>query len=700
MKNISFLLLITILLLSSCREDESLTEYEFDPIDNGITISTSFFGQIIDENGLPITDALVLLGDAEQLSNEDGYFGFQEIEIKENGQMLEVQKEGFFKIIKRVIPTTKTTFQRIGLISKDGPTGTFSSTESTTVSKNNAERITFEANSMVDEFGEDYNGMVRVYTHHYNPENLFLGETVPGDFSAISDEGKRAALSSYSLLLVELYGEDNQKLNIKSGNHATVEFPIKGIDQEAPSSTILWSLDEQTGVWIEEGTASKEENYYKTTVSHFSFWNCANYSDNVWVNGQIIIEPGIPLEGFTLLFESLDGAVSGCAFINSEGEFKLYLPVDIEFTVSIFDNCGEIAHTQNIGPFSEDQEIDISISNPQLLTLSGTLLDCDGNPVNNGYVVAEFDSGVKNIISIDSNGYFESAILVCESNEVIVYGVDTEGIKKSSDIIIDYNDQANESLGNILVCEVPEEFISMNFLGNSYLVTETKRVIIFPNELLIEANYNPHGSPFFSFKLENPQLGTNIADRVHIGDIDAGINLGCNNANSFPSCNSDLVVEITKLDDFIGGVIEGSLDGQVWSESGATEDIQVQFSVIIDFKLIEISGRVWDDLNKDGIQDADEPGVPDVSLTSVVSINGTGSYGASTDGDGFFTTLSTLGEPAILRMFDIPDYVITLQGQGSDPTLDSDFSPLSGEAENIIAIEGALNRWDCGVYKE
>ena len=158
------------------------------------------------------------------------------------------------------------------------------------------------------------------------------------------------------------------------------------------------------------------------------------------------------------------------------------------------------------------------------------------------------------------------------------------------------------------------------------------------------------------------------------------------------------------MDDFIGGYIEGVVKGQLWDEILTLNDVEINFRLKIDFKLIEIGGRVWDDINQDGIQDAGEPGIPDVDLTSTVYFsgpgNGTFSYGAITDADGNYTTLMTIDKPGRLVMFEIKngDYIITQQGQGNDPTKDSDYSPTTMMVENVIAIEGGVNQYDCGAH--
>lgn len=706
MKNIQYFLLATILIFSACRKDEIKTDYEFEPTTGGETIETRFSGQVIDEAGLPIRGATIRMAGIEKISNEDGVFSFQNMDINENGQMLTIEKNGFFTNVKRVAPTENTTFQRLGLVAKGAPTGTFMSTDGGTISKPNGEKITFAANSIVDESG-DYTGEVSVYTHHFNPEDPFLGEMMPGDLSGIEFEGTRVQLATYSMILVELYGESGQKLNLKSGSTAAVDFPIKGnAAANAPAEIPLWSLDELTGIWIEEGRAIRDGNYYKAAVTHFSFWNCDDFFVLVNLEGQVLDQDGNPVATTIVSLEMVNGGMVRSNTTNHEGRFKGGIPVNEELILTIINQCGDIVYTENIGPFSADDQVSITIDNvTDFLVLSGSLKNCNGEPVTRGYAVALSDLGVAYILPIDANGNFSSTLSVCQTNELSIYGIDEEEVHRSDEVVVSYTGQPTEDVGDIETCQNLDEYITMRFEGSTYLVTTAAQVILEPERLRIDRATDASGSRTFDLRIDNPQLGISTPASVSLTNMTINLALRCSDFNGNTNyCTENSTVKIIKLDDFIGGYVEGIVEGQLWNEIGELKDIEIEFRLKIDFKLIEVGGRVWDDVNKDGIQDTGEPGIPNVDLTSVVYFDGPGngaySYGAITDSDGNYTTLMTVDKPGILRVFDIQngDYMITLQGQGSDPAKDSDYDPSTGEIENIMVIEGANNIFDCGAY--
>ena len=110
----------------------------------------------------------------------------------------------------------------------------------------------------------------------------------------------------------------------------------------------------------------------------------------------------------------------------------------------------------------------------------------------------------------------------------------------------------------------------------------------------------------------------------------------------------------------------------------------------------ELGDFVWRDLNANGIQDAGEPGIPDVQV-KLLDATGTVLRTTTTDSNGLyrFTNLS----PGNYRiMFTRPvDLVFTAADQGSDDALDSD-ADTDGMTALIALASGEVDRtWDAGL---
>ncbi len=97
-----------------------------------------------------------------------------------------------------------------------------------------------------------------------------------------------------------------------------------------------------------------------------------------------------------------------------------------------------------------------------------------------------------------------------------------------------------------------------------------------------------------------------------------------------------------------------------------------------------IGDFVWDDLNKDGIQDANEPGIEgvkvDLRLGTFFVLETT-----TTDANGFFEFNSLKQGTYSLRFYDLPPgYIHSAMDQGTDDMIDSDPNPSTGETALIV----------------
>ena len=112
---------------------------------------------------------------------------------------------------------------------------------------------------------------------------------------ANNKDGKRVLLSSYGMMAVELESSAGEKLQIKSGSTATLSLQfLLQLESSAPATIPLWYVDESTGLWKEEGTATKQGNNYIGTVKHFTYWNCDIQVQTVMLTGTFKTANGQP----------------------------------------------------------------------------------------------------------------------------------------------------------------------------------------------------------------------------------------------------------------------------------------------------------------------------------------------------------------------------------------------------------------------
>ncbi len=112
-------------------------------------------------------------------------------------------------------------------------------------------------------------------------------------------------------------------------------------------------------------------------------------------------------------------------------------------------------------------------------------------------------------------------------------------------------------------------------------------------------------------------------------------------------------------------------------------------------KKYSLGDFVWDDLNKNGIQDADEPGIANVEV-ELLDENGKSLAKTTTDSNGKYQ-FDNLDNGDYQVKFTIPeDYVVTVKDAGGDDTKDSD--PDSDGTVNVTIKDDDNFTIDMGIY--
>ncbi|HEX6849611.1 MAG TPA: hypothetical protein VF144_21640, partial [Chitinophagaceae bacterium] len=278
MRHVHLFSLLTFIavLFFQCRKDVGYIgsgDYGQELIPNPITANLQ--GNVLDENGQPAANVVIKAGTETTVTDNKGYFRINNAPLDKNASLVTAEKTGYF-IACRTFSATSGTNQVVIRLTKKDLSGTVNGASGGDVSLTNGTKISLPANGIVRASdNSNYTGTVNVYAAYIDPTAADISSRVPGSFMAIDKVGKRVFLSSYGMMAVELESSAGEKLQIKPGNTATLTSPIPSSRQAAAPATIpLWYIDERTGLWMEEGTATKQGSVYAGTVKHFSFRNC------------------------------------------------------------------------------------------------------------------------------------------------------------------------------------------------------------------------------------------------------------------------------------------------------------------------------------------------------------------------------------------------------------------------------------------
>ncbi|HEX6849345.1 MAG TPA: hypothetical protein VF144_20310, partial [Chitinophagaceae bacterium] len=229
-------------------------------------------------------------------------------------------------------------------------------------------------------------------------------------------------------------GSSGEALQIASGKTAKLRFTIpSSLRSTAPATIPLWSVDEVTGLWKQEGNAAKGADYYEGDVGHFSFWNCDISIPTVYLELTVVTAEG-PLPFTKVKITRANGGAS-YGYTDSSGHVGGLVPKNEALVLEIFTNCNQPIYTQNIGPFSSNTDlgtITVTIPTQNSLQITGSAVNCANQPVTNGNALIYFDGHLYN--KPINNGGFSMTVTRCSNSsatiEVVV--IDNAGLQQSN----------------------------------------------------------------------------------------------------------------------------------------------------------------------------------------------------------------------------------------------------------------------------
>lgn len=468
------LFLFLSLAVTSCKKDINMfTANEISLADFGREVSADFGGIIMDEAGNTIQDVEITIGDITTTTDENGIFLVRDAKVLERKAYIKATKAGYFNGSRTmVVQSDKLHDVRIQLLQKT-VIDNFETADGGTVEFERVE-LTFPADGIKLKDGGTYSGTVNVAAKYLDPNQDATFEQMPGDLRGIREDGSQAVLGTYGMMAVELIGANGEELQVADGAEVTVKTPVPaGFGATAPATMPLWHFDEVEGMWIEEGEATLDGDYYIGTVTHFSFWNHDFPYPLVNIKGRVLDKDGNPLQNVRVMIQIVGEKFSGSGLTNDDGFFCGLIPKDYELEVTVFgySPCGsEILYEANLGTFTEDVTLADIVIDPdpsvaKTVSLSGRLINCDDGPVTNGYVRVNIGRQRYTIFVDDMDGTFEFTTVTCDpSIDLTVKGIDLEKLKTADEQTFTVSNDV--MTGDIRVCDDLDEYMRYTLDSN------------------------------------------------------------------------------------------------------------------------------------------------------------------------------------------------------------------------------------------
>lgn len=568
MSQLSFRLMAFCALLlfaNSCKRNTVYTDsYSF--FNDAVTIAT-ITGQVIDEDGTPLKDAVVKVGMNSYTTGQDGIFYFNKISTPLYATLITVTKSNYLTGYRTLrLQLNKDGFARIMLIEMKNAS-TFNSITGGVVNVNGGGSVTFPSNAIVYKSnGTPYNGIVTMYSKWLDPTDQDISLLMPGDLRGLDGNNNEKLLQTFGMMGVELLDNSGQSLQLAPNKSASLSFPIPAsISQYAPNVIPLWFFDASTGLWKQEGSASKQGSNYVGDVKHFSFWNCD--VPNNFVNLDLTLNDnlGSPLANMQVKITNPATGAVAYGYTNGAGYVSGMVPDNATLTLEVMMYpCGTSIYSQTVTTFSSAISLGtIVVTVPSInnATVSGTVLDCLGAPVSNGYV--SISTGTNTVlVPTNAAGGFVASVVLCAlpaAATVAAYNMSSAENGSSTASLV----AGSNNLGNLTACGTLNQFINWTSTVGS---TPTSFSII-----------EPVGNFFFSYYSISPTTtiygnDSTITTNEYINFSFSGLDNSSGahdilNFNDHLSSNdvpvSTIPVTLTNYSATPGGFVEGSFTGNV-----------------------------------------------------------------------------------------------------------------------------------------
>lgn len=330
-------------------------------------------GIVRDASGTPIEGVSIVSGSSAATTNTDGFFEFDQIQVvsvQKDRSVVRFSKSGYFDVVRSMnADDAEGASWEVVMCKKENndftSIKTYSSSSDQTLQAGDMKIDMPQDGYKVDGTGLSYTGKVKSEMVYLDPNNDRFSEMMPGgDLAAVRSDNSRAQLVSYGMTDLNMYAENGDKLQLKDGSKAKLTFPIPaGMGENPPASIPLWSFNEKTGLWEEEGSATLQGNVYVGEVAHFSWVNLDYPEKQGTVYGYVKDDTGKVLPGVRLSI----GQLLSPTVTNSDGFYKQEVPANTAFSITVkaqyYGGISQMAFV-NVSALSpgESRQVDITLS--------------------------------------------------------------------------------------------------------------------------------------------------------------------------------------------------------------------------------------------------------------------------------------------------------------------------------------------------
>ena|GEM_PF-2808788 len=472
--NIFFLFIIasTMQIFSSCRQeiDIDITDTIVDlPVE---LITTNIAGQVTDNKNNPLKLVSIKIHDAEMLTDDNGYFSFDNIHADQNGTHIIASKSGYFQNIITVYPSLNNSLFSSIVLNEKTESTTMMATNGGTIVLKEGNTIDIAPNTLVYESdGANFEGTAYFEVQLTERSDINFINIFSGELIGLNADDQRVGLNPKAFLQIVVADEHGRALRLAKGQTADLSLSLKGlIDNAVPVP--VWQFNPEKNRWtFSANTSSINDEQFIIKISSFNDWTLAPEFDAIRITGDLNY-PLSPAMAHQMIFSSNDMELAVLS-TDGSGVFSGYIPKNLQIRLEVLNECGEKVHEETIGPFDQSENLHVSINESAAcrnIPISGKLIQCNGEPVHNGYVKFMSSENTE-FFRTDEEGNYSGSFKVCTAEDFQINGSDQQSNLVSfthSNLL--FQDSINIGVWNI--CSESEGSISIQFNNSYYFLTE------------------------------------------------------------------------------------------------------------------------------------------------------------------------------------------------------------------------------------
>ena len=294
-------------------------------------------GKVTAAGGAPIEGVTVSAGSASATTDAQGTYTLTSVT---GTAVVRFVKTGFADGLERLVVGARTSTQLDATLLSTGTPTPIDAVAGGEVATTRGAKVIVPPNALVDKAGAPVTGTVEVSLTPIDPSNADELRAAPGDFQA-AQAGQPMMLESFGMVDITIR-RGEEKLQVAPGKRLELRIPAPATTTTPAATMPLWSFDETTGVWVDEGTATYEAatRTYVASAQHMSVWNCDQPYLATCACGTVYEKGGGVLEGARVVSAGTSYLGSSEASTDAAGRFCIAVKKDSDVSVAAYHKSG------------------------------------------------------------------------------------------------------------------------------------------------------------------------------------------------------------------------------------------------------------------------------------------------------------------------------------------------------------------------